>query len=85
MVFNFAEDFMTLYVGEKFVTAEINDGIDFQEAALMCLSSLARVNIAICCGFLPWHSSSTSFTFQTPTVIWKIGLGDCIINTDFSN
>ncbi|KAK3803848.1 hypothetical protein RRG08_029440 [Elysia crispata] len=43
MIFNFAEDFMTLYVGEKFVTAEINDGIDFQEAALMCLSSLARM------------------------------------------
>ena len=43
MVFNFMEDVMTLYVGDKFVTAEISDGIDFQEAALMCLSTLAQV------------------------------------------
>ncbi|RUS85169.1 hypothetical protein EGW08_007073 [Elysia chlorotica] len=43
MIFDFTEDVMTLYVGDKFITAEINDGIDFQEATLMCLSSLARM------------------------------------------
>ncbi|GFR84246.1 ATP-dependent RNA helicase DBP2 [Elysia marginata] len=41
MIFDFVEDVMTLYVGDRFITAEINDGIDFQEAALMCLTSLA--------------------------------------------
>ncbi|GFO19316.1 hermansky-pudlak syndrome 6 protein [Plakobranchus ocellatus] len=43
MIFNFAQDVMTLYVEDKFVTADFGDGIDFQEIALSCLSSLAKV------------------------------------------